>query len=549
MGFLNNGFEIDNQKDIDLLQIDLQNLKDINNDVVEVYSITGNGTNTITGIYPSIINYTTDLKVNLFIQNTNTESVTLNINDLGAKEIKYISSLGVKTSLEASKLVQNSIVQIQYDGTDWILISNSSNTLNSSINDVFVNDKTKVVAPTGGDFSSIQSAINWIKTNGNPTKINRWKIIVKPGQYNENVVGADGIDIFGIDKETCVLYNNQNDLLIAERDTFRCWFDMHIKNMTIKHNTNIEENDHYNYPLHVDSVEDGTAESFTLILENIKAIATGGHSHHALGMGLYGGQEVILKGVYLESEAKPAIYMHNWENQNTPCKVTILNTTIYGCTKSIYTEAVGFLVEEINSGQPDEINIVGSIIECKQNNAIDVVKRPHPLKVGQRNWISLYTTGSKIKNIQQVCETTTNANSGITSVIDLGIQDIWMQNLSSNTIYDGEPVTYLIGSNGNVGFREASFDGTEHVCGVVQIANGGNVVANGWALVRQRGIVNNLKVDGTVDILQYNFLQTKSNRRAMKGTQGNGNCFALALENYSSDDANGIIKALIVSIR
>ena len=86
-----------------------------------VYSINVVGTNTLTGSYTGLT-YNTGMKANIKAQNDNTGAVTVNFNSLGAKNLYKIVK-NVKTALSPRDLRQGEIGQIEYDGTDFILIN------------------------------------------------------------------------------------------------------------------------------------------------------------------------------------------------------------------------------------------------------------------------------------------------------------------------------------------------------------------------------------------------------------------------------------------
>lgn len=90
-----------------------------------IYALNAIGTNVLTAT-SNLTAYVAGLKVNLKIQNTNTGTVTLNINSLGAKTIKQIDRDGNKSNLVADTFFTGNVVQLQYDGTDFIVISSTS---------------------------------------------------------------------------------------------------------------------------------------------------------------------------------------------------------------------------------------------------------------------------------------------------------------------------------------------------------------------------------------------------------------------------------------
>ncbi len=111
------------------------------NTEIGVFSVNGSGTNTITANYGGITSYFGGLKVNLTIQNNNTGAVTFNLNGLGAKSIKKYDYQGVKQDLVIDDLIVNTVVQLQYDGTDFIAINKEPQVVNKNL---LINSNFKV---------------------------------------------------------------------------------------------------------------------------------------------------------------------------------------------------------------------------------------------------------------------------------------------------------------------------------------------------------------------------------------------------------------------
>ncbi len=63
------------------------------------------------------------------------------------------------------------------------------------------------VAKKGGDFSSIQAAVNSI-TTASPT--NPWVVYVFPGIYEEKVTSKNFVSLIGIDRRSCKIISNQS---------------------------------------------------------------------------------------------------------------------------------------------------------------------------------------------------------------------------------------------------------------------------------------------------------------------------------------------------
>jgi hypothetical protein len=106
---------------------DLQNQIDSistadSNATIGVYSVTATGTNTLAGSVTGLT-YFGGLKINLKIENNNTGAVTFNLNALGAKNLRKLDGTGTKVALEPRDLLAGKVAQLEYDGTDFILIN------------------------------------------------------------------------------------------------------------------------------------------------------------------------------------------------------------------------------------------------------------------------------------------------------------------------------------------------------------------------------------------------------------------------------------------
>jgi hypothetical protein len=88
---------------------------------IGVYSLSASGTNTYIATY-SGLTYFSGLKVSLTIpqEQVNTGASTLNINELGAKGMKYYDSSGDKQDFVGGELI--GIVEFEYDETDFVLV-------------------------------------------------------------------------------------------------------------------------------------------------------------------------------------------------------------------------------------------------------------------------------------------------------------------------------------------------------------------------------------------------------------------------------------------
>jgi hypothetical protein len=89
--------------------------------------ITVAGTNTLTGLAtPTLTGYATGAQYSFIAQNTNTSTVTLDIDTLG---VKAITKFGT-TALAAGDIIAGAVMLIEYDGTRFQLLNAGKTTFN-----------------------------------------------------------------------------------------------------------------------------------------------------------------------------------------------------------------------------------------------------------------------------------------------------------------------------------------------------------------------------------------------------------------------------------
>jgi len=132
------------------------------------YLTSVSGTNTITALAPlSMGTLVAGQTFRFIVAATNTSSVTLNINSIGAKSITKNGT----TALTANDILINSVVEVIYDGTQFQLV-NPANTIPAG-----------VITMWSGSIASIPAS--WYLCNGsNGTPDLRNKFIV--GAYSDN---------------------------------------------------------------------------------------------------------------------------------------------------------------------------------------------------------------------------------------------------------------------------------------------------------------------------------------------------------------------------
>lgn len=137
-----------------------------------------------------------------------------------------------------------------------------------------------------------------------------------------------------------------------------------------------------------------------------------------------------------------------------------------------------------------------------------------------------------------------NANSLYEELRDL----VTMVNISGSTINAGEVVVFD-SAVGDAYVQTTTTAGDPLVMGVAFETASSGAYPTGKIQVVTKGRVQNLKVDGTTDIAKGDLLTTSTTAGiAVKASTGQMS-FAIAQEAYTTDDANGVIDALIINPR
>jgi len=91
---------------------------------LSINSVTGSSSNYTASLAQAPAAYFTGLNFKFIPNHTNTGASTINVNSLGAKDIKYITSAtGTKSDTSAGHIVQGYPTELYYDGTDFILVN------------------------------------------------------------------------------------------------------------------------------------------------------------------------------------------------------------------------------------------------------------------------------------------------------------------------------------------------------------------------------------------------------------------------------------------
>lgn len=393
------------------------------------------------------------------------------------------------------------------------------------------NDRSKnkrnntIIVSKEGTYSTINDAITYIKTQ-NVSITNRWTIIIATGIYNEKITLTDGIDLIGQNKNnTIITYSGKG---FRTDDTIYSPFDCSISNLTIIQDSTACTTDVQNYCLHAD---DGSGtHPYTLNLNNCIFKCIGEFCHHACGFGLANDQYLYIDSCEFHSDSKPSLFIHNWNNTSA-MKVDVKNSKIYSCKiRDKVSLNYGLLVEDVGSSIIEEIKIYNTEIATLTNGGYDVGLMKHTAFSGVRNTIYIQLINCKYNNYFNE----TDSGKIITD------KDIPCRFWGSVLDY-GKPIVV---TDISVNIPFVSMITNDDLASVVGVIVPYYTTTYGY--IRTQGVVD-VQVDATVAITKGDFLSSKANNYAKKGTVGNGNCFAIALEPLAS--GTGFIKAMLISPR
>jgi hypothetical protein len=400
------------------------------------------------------------------------------------------------------------------------------NEVNAQIEDIMAKNKKGnmvTVSKNGGDYQTITDAINYVKTQ-NVSKANRWVIMVYNGVYNEKITLVDGIDLIGQDTNNTTISYSGDTYRTCDSVFAAC--DCSINNFTIIQDATNTTSDLQNFCIHADDA--GNNPNYVLRLTNCIAKTFGEWCHHAMGCGLGDGQKIIINNCSFYSDSKSALFIHNWHN-GVPMRVEINNSTIGGCLirdKVNNNSNYGLFLQDVGSNVYEELYVYNSLIYTSTSGGYSVCLQKHPDFTGARNTLFIRLIGCNFNNFIE-------DNDSGHIILD---SDILVTTNGVSTDY-GKPLGITSYNTNIPKMTLVGFDDSVHVQGVLI------PYAGGYGYLRTKGIMN-VQVDASTPINQFDFLSTKSNSYAKKGTVGFGNCFAIALESKGS--GTGFIKALLI---
>ena len=197
---------------------------------------------------------------------------------------------------------------------------------------------TVTVKPSGGDYSSIQSAINDV-TGSQVLPVN---VMVYPATYTEELVLKDWVNLIGVSQDDCIIQSLPTVGDTVNRDTIKANKNALIKNLTVK-------GENVKYCIHDDSAGDHILTIENCVLDK-KVVDDYGS---AIGTGLRGKQHIKIKNSTIRGDTR-GIYYHNWDDQTEYGSLEIENSTIEG------TSEYGLYVQSLGSNMADLVILKGS---------------------------------------------------------------------------------------------------------------------------------------------------------------------------------------------
>ena len=95
-------------------------------DVTGIYQSSSGNKESFTGVASNINEYTNGMVLIFTIPQNNKGAVSINLNSLGAKDIKKYSAKGALVDLEADDFVRNHKYFLEYDGTQFVTLCENS---------------------------------------------------------------------------------------------------------------------------------------------------------------------------------------------------------------------------------------------------------------------------------------------------------------------------------------------------------------------------------------------------------------------------------------
>lgn len=250
--------------------------------------------------------------------------------------------------------------------------------------------KIIVAADGSGDFTNITAAIRSVWNVHQKAPVD---IAIKPGIYREAIITRDWINLIGEERDKCIIADGGTATTINNLSTISAASNTKIKNLTfvgntVRHVVNADRRG--NYVLRIDNCT----------LRRESPAKDSKDYGAAFGIGLHGGQHIVMSNCVIEA-ALP-VYMHNWNDQYSPCSMTLEQCVFKG-------QDYALSISNLGSKQRDFFVIHDSILQGSKGS-IDYVNQKNTrgtssgdgdIKlVGSGNTMT-QVDGVKIKNDEQ----------------------------------------------------------------------------------------------------------------------------------------------------
>jgi len=191
-------------------------------------------------------------------------------------------------------------------------------TIASMANALAANRKITVAKDGTGNFKVISKAIDSVK---DATQTNPVDIIIKPGIYVEAITTVDWVNLIGKNRDTCIIKFDGKGEKTVYQHTVWATSNTILKNLTL---IGLE----VKYVIHSDGGSDYVLTIDNCTLRREYPNAKSKLYPAAFGIGLKGGQHIVMKNCLLE--AILPMYWHNWNEQKGKCSMTLKKCILKG---------------------------------------------------------------------------------------------------------------------------------------------------------------------------------------------------------------------------
>jgi len=376
-------------------------------------------------------------------------------------------------------------------------------------------DKQIIVSPSGGDFTSIQDALNSIN---DATANNRYDIIVYPGIYHETFTTKDYVNVIGQSPSLCIVDYDSGDGANSDNySTVYATSTSLIENLTIK-------SKNAKYPIHTDF-----GGAYDLFIKNCYLWNQGDDGDAepggpGIGIGLWQSQHLTMEDCIFNVNGRstsPGIYLHN-----------IVDSGYYRsfvCKRGkVINAAYGIRLHALDGTDNQSNDVMLENNEFNVTNAEIFLDATSDAIIATWNRMLIGNTLRKIyqPNLTQIVE-----QIGFTRRIKCA---------QTGGIKKGD---VLIINGAYPGYAKNT--SVANSAGVVGVALQ-DLVNGEWGVMQVSGFVDAVRVNGTTPIVAGDFLVTYIDAQKGVSAKGTTNIYACAQGAYALADSNGLIPAILL---